>query len=192
MIIVNSSHFGLEDNFYTLKKEVIELNEVLINSNQLIGSIYSDIKEVPEDLAALRSKGALNLSKINMNRIVISTIDDIERSKAPNMRIQTDPTARFAGIGMTSGVLDKHSIKLKALRRELSYKENFPSQLLAEFGTHFFFDELKIPKSKYYHFLEYCNPLGIEVLYKQGKTLQVIQILKQEHKTYLTLLNSDN
>ena len=47
---------------------------------------------------------------------------------------------------------------------------------------------LKIPKEKYFHFLEYCNPLGVEDLYKTNK-LKVITILKKESKTYLAILS---
>lgn len=57
--------------------------------------------------------------------------------------------------------------------------------ILKEFGEKYFFSILKIPKEKYYHFLETCNPLGIEELYKEGKKLEVIEILNKEAKEYL-------
>jgi hypothetical protein len=56
-------------------------------------------------------------------------------------------------------------------------------------GEDFFFIQLKIPKERYYHFLEYCNPLGIEKKYKNGEILEVIEILKNESSNYLKIIN---
>ena len=38
---------------------------------------------------------------------------------------------------------------------------------------------------KLYNFLEYCNPLGIEDLYKQNRKIELINMLKKESITYL-------
>ena len=184
--IVKNNHFGIVENKIELEKELIELDEVQIKKHYLTGSLSLDLKQTPKDIAKTKSKNALDFSKINFKESVISDIDVINRGKAPNMRKETDPTAKFAGVGggISSG-LDKYSQDLKRTRKEISFKEDFPKKLLSEFGSHFFFTELKIPKEKYLHFLEYCNSLEIEKLYKNGNILKVINILQQESYTYL-------
>jgi hypothetical protein len=59
------------------------------------------------------------------------------------------------------------------------------------FGEQFFFVKLKIPKEKYFHFLEYCAPLNIETLYKEEKFLDLLKILLKESKSYLLLLENN-
>ena len=51
----------------------------------------------------------------------------------------------------------------------------------------FFENNLGIPPEKYYNFLEYCNPLGIEDLYRQNRKMEMILILKRESITYLEI-----
>ncbi|MDP4599932.1 MAG: hypothetical protein NWS84_02165, partial [Polaribacter sp.] len=85
----------------------------------------------------------------------------------------------------------KNSEKLWALRKELEQKKAFPYKLLAELGDKFFFDDLKIPLDNYFHFLEYCNPLGIEKMHKEGKLLEVIKIIRTESVTYLKIIKNE-
>ena len=75
------------------------------------------------------------------------------------------------------------------MSRDLKFRENFPKMLLSEFGEPFFENDLKIPIEKYYSFLEYCNPLGIENLFKQNRKIELINVLKKESITYLLLIN---
>ena len=52
----------------------------------------------------------------------------------------------------------------------------------------FFENDLGIPPEKYYNFLEYCNPLGIEDFYRQNRKMEMIlDILKRESVTYLEI-----
>jgi hypothetical protein len=44
---------------------------------------------------------------------------------------------------------------------------------------------------KYFHFLEYCNPLGIENLHKEGKNLELIKILRTESISYLKIIKKE-
>ena len=55
----------------------------------------------------------------------------------------------------------------------------------------FFKNDLKIPMKKLYNFLEYCNPLGIEDLYKQNRKIELINILKKESNTFLLLKDEE-
>ncbi len=190
LISVNSNHFGILKTNIELKKETYELDEVIVNKHNLFGMISRDMKQTPEDIAIVKSKSALDFSMIDFEKVVIQKTDVIDRTKAPNMRKQTDPTAKFAGVGGGFGSgPDQYTAEKRRLRKEIAFKEKFPKMLLSEFGEKFFFKELKIPKEKYYHFLEYCNPLGIEKLYKEGKVLEMIKIVQQESKSYLKIIN---
>lgn len=192
IITVESTHFGITENRIKLTKTTIELDEVEVKKHTLIGSIAIDTKQTPKDIGIEKSKKAVDFSNIDFSQPVISNIDIIDRGKAPNARKFTDPTANFAGVG--GGVslgTDKYSENLRKLRKEINYKESFPDKLLSEFGSHFFFEELKIPKDKYLHFLEFCNFRNIENLYKEEKVLKVIDILQEESIKYLSAIHQE-
>ena len=97
----------------------------------------------------------------------------------------------FAGAGAGSVIPFKYSERLWALRKDLEFRKNFPKMLLSEFGEPFFENDLKIPTEKYYNFLEYCNPLGIESLFKQNRKIELINVLKKESVSYLLFLNKN-
>ena len=190
IIKVETTHFGIEEHKIKLKKIAIELDEIEVKKHNLIGSIALDAKQTPKDIGMDKAKKAIDFSMINFQAPVIMPIDEIDRMKAPNARKTTDPTAKFAGIG--GGVSlgkDKYSENKRKVRKEISYKENFPKMLLSEFGSYFFFQELKIPKDKYLHFLEYCNSKGIEKLYRDGNIFKVIDVLRKESISYLNIIH---
>ena len=180
----------MQKKSFILEKKIIELDEVTLKKHNLFGLISRDMKQTPEDIAVVKSKGALDFSMIDFEKAVISTIDQIDRSKAPDMQKETDPVAKFAGVGkgFSSGP-DKFAAEKRRLRKEIIFKENFPKMLISEFGKKFFFKDLKIPPEKYYHFLEFCNTLNIEELYKNNKKIKLIKILQEESKNYLKVIN---
>ncbi|WP_275316251.1 carboxypeptidase-like regulatory domain-containing protein [Tenacibaculum bernardetii] len=188
---VKIKNFGLFKNEIILEKEALELDEIILKKHDLIGSLGVDAKKTPKDIGKDKSKSALDFSMIDFEKVVSTTVDAIDRSKAPNMQKQTDPTAKFAGVGggFNSGP-DKYAAEKRRVRKEIKYKENFPNMLISQFGEKFFFGELKIPKEKYHHFLAYCNSLNIEELYKDGKVLEMLKILQQESISYLKIINS--
>ena len=191
VFIVKPANFGILKNTITLIKETYVLDEVVLKRHNLSGTLTSDMKQLPKNISIEKSKGAFDFSMIDFNKKVISKIDGIIRSKAPDMQRQTDPTAKFTGAsaGFSAGT-DKYAAEKRRLRKEIKFKENFPKKLLSEFGEKFFFDELKIPKEKYHVFLEYCNPSGIEELYKNGKVLEMLKTLQKESINYLKVINS--
>lgn len=168
----------------TLEKEVYELEEVSLKNNELSGTLNSDLKKVKHNPKLEIAKKATNFSKIKYTN---NSTDHINSSVKPPIA-RTDPTTAFVGLGTTTVIPFKKLNKLKKLRKELAFKESFPSKLLNELGEDFFFVELKIPVDKYYHFLEYCNPLGIEKLYQNNEKIKVIKILRKEHTNYLKLI----
>lgn len=187
---VKNTHFGISENKFFLKKNIYELDEITIKKHNLIGSLSSDLKQTPEDKKANALAKTMDFSKVDMKA---KTKDDYIDVYVRPPSAETDPTRLngVSGSGAKAVMPFKYSEKLWALRRELAFKESFPSKLISDFGESFFFKELKIPVEKYHHFLEYCNPLNIEELYQKGNLLEVIKILRKEHTSYLKLIKKE-
>ncbi len=178
---LESKHFAIR-----LKRKTYVLDEIVLKKHNLMGSLTSDTKQTPENKKESALKNTMDFSKVDMSAPVAD--DHIDKNVRPHM-VRTDPNQAFGmGAGGKIGFAFKYSEKLWALRRKMDYQKKFPELLLEEFGSTFFFVDLKIPKEKYHHFLEFCNPLGIENLYLQQKKLQVIKILKQESVNYHKIL----
>ena len=190
IFVVSPNDFGMLKTTIKLEKTDYELDEVVIKKHNLKGVLSIDSKQVPKDQGIVKSAKAVDFSMVNFKETIILPIDVIDRSKAPDMRKVADPTSKFAGIGVgfSSGP-DKYSLEKREMRKRIAFKESFPKKLLSELSPNFFFKELKIPKDRYYHFLDYCNHLEIEKLYKNGNIFDVIKILKQESVTYLKSIN---
>lgn len=169
-----------------LKSKTYTLDEVELKRHNLQGKLGIDIKDAPRDTKDSLLRAAMDFSKVNFNA-PDNTLDEIQRAKPPIVNTM-EGAMPMAGAGAKIGMPFKHSEKLWALRKKLEQKKNFPYKILSELGDQFFFDELKIPIENYFHFLEYCNPLGIENMHKQGRILEIIKILKTESKTYLKTL----
>ena len=165
-----------------------ELDEVVLKTNDLDGFLSLDLKKTPEDKRAEALKKTMNFSNVNMKAIYNG--DYIDQRVRPPMN-NVDPTAMFAGAGGGVSIPVKFSERLWALRRNLDFKTNFPKKLLSEFGEPFFENDLGILPEKYYNFLEYCNPLGIEDLYRQNRKMEMIDILKRESVTYLEIIKNN-
>ncbi|WGH76676.1 carboxypeptidase-like regulatory domain-containing protein [Tenacibaculum tangerinum] len=190
--MIGIHHFGIQENTIQLKKVPIELEEVELKKHDLTGFIALDSKKTPEDLTHKPIKKLMDIIMgIDYSTPIIKKLDYIDKHvKPPN--VETDPTQLIQGVSLglvISLSKGKSSKKQRDTRKKLKSKETFHKMLLSEFGEHFFFKELKIPKEKYLHFLTYCNPLGIEKLYKEGKVLKVIAILQEESKSYLKIKN---
>lgn len=164
------------------------LNEFELKRNNLSGRLGIDVKVVPKNEKDSLLRAVMDFSKIKMN--APQDEDYIDKRVRPQV-VNTDPNTRFVGVGASVGIPFKNSEKLWALRKDLSFKKAFPYKILSELGDKFFFDDLKIPLDNYFHFLEFCNPLGIEQLYKNGKLLEVIKILKDESIKYLKIIKNE-
>ena len=167
-----------------LTNSTYELDEVVLKTNDLDGFLSLDLKKTPEDKRAEALKKTMDFSNVNMKAVYNG--DYIDQRVRPPMN-NVDPTAMFAGAGGGVVIPVKFSERLWALRRDLDFKTNFPKKILSEFGEPFFENDLGIPPEKYYNFLEYCNPLGIEDLYRQNRKMEMILILKRESITYLKI-----
>ncbi|WP_435414766.1 hypothetical protein [Polaribacter aestuariivivens] len=187
-VIINKKN--IESKFINVKLyyKTIVLDTFELRRNNLSGRLGIDTKSVPKNKKDSLLRSVMDFSDVNMK--VVEGDDYIDKRVRPPIN-NTDPTRNFVGAGATAIIPFKYSERLWALRRELAVKKEFPYKIMSELGEKFFFEELKIPVENYFHFLEYCNPLGIEKLYKEGKTLEIIKMLQRESKSYLKIIKKE-
>ena len=171
-----------------LKAATYTLTEFELKRHNLMGRLGIDTKDVPRNVQDSLLKNVMDFSNVDFS-INDFKIDAIDMVRPPIVNTMA------GAIGMISNAAGakipfKGSERLWALRRDLAQKKAFPYKILSELGEKFFFDELKIPLDKYFHFLEYCNPLNIENLHKDGKLLEVIKILRTESLSYHKIIKS--
>lgn len=173
---------------FFLEKINYALDEVTIAKNNLRGSLSSDVNQTPVDKKKEALAKTMDFSEVNMK--VIQDDDHIDTKVRPPVVI-SDPTQRFVGVGSSATIPMGGSKRLWALRKELALRKGMPEKLMSEYGEKFFFEELQIPPERYFHFLEYCNPLGIEKMYVNGNSLELIKTLRKEHVPYLELISKE-
>ncbi|MAD98399.1 MAG: hypothetical protein CMB99_13830 [Flavobacteriaceae bacterium] len=165
-----------------------KLDEFELKRTELVGRLGIDISKVAKDRRDSILRSLMDFSDVDMNAKVAD--DWIDQKVRPEV-VDTDPINQFFTAGAAVYIPFKYSEKLWRLRRDLDYRKSFPYKILVDLGETFFFEELEIPVERYFHFLEYCNPLGIENLYLKKNYLKVIQILRTESKSYLKLLKKE-
>ena len=186
-IVIDKTTINTKTVTVNLIENTVVLDTFELKRHNLFGRLGVDSKSVPTNKKDSLLRERMDFSKINMK--VVAPDDHIDDMKPPLNNV--DPTARFAGVGGGVTIPFKDSARLWALRKELARKKAFPYKILSELGEKFFFEELKIPIEKYFHFLEYCNSLGIEELHKDKKVLDIIKIFQSESKTYLEIIKND-
>ena len=172
-----------------LKLNVYTLDEFDLKRHNLMGRLGIDTKDVPRNKQDSILRDVMDFSNIDFSKKDFK-IDEIDKKKPPIVNTMAGAIP-MAGGGASAVMPFKGSEKLWALRRELAQKKAFPYKIMSELGEKFFFDELKIPLDKYFHFLEYCNPLGIEDLHKEDRLLEVIKILRTESISYLKIIKNE-
>jgi hypothetical protein len=172
-----------------LKTTTYTLNEFELKRNNLLGRLGIDTKDVPRNKQDSLLRRVMDFSNVNFKEKDF-TIDEISKAKPPIVNTMAGAIP-VAGAGAKAVIPFKNSARLWALRSKLEQKKQFPYKVLSELGEKFFFDELKIPIDNYFHFLEYCNPLGIENLHKEGRVLELIKILRVESISYLKLIKKE-
>ncbi|QTD38335.1 hypothetical protein JL193_03280 [Polaribacter batillariae] len=188
VVVVSKENIKRKKINIRVKFNTIVLDEFELKRNNLSGRLGIDSKSVPKNKKDSLLREVMDFSKVDMK--VVEAPDHIDKRVKPPMN-NTDPTANFVGASAKAIIPFKHSEKLWALRKELAIKKEFPYKIMSELGEKFFFEKLKIPVENYFHFLEYCNPLGVEKLYKDGKILDIIKIFQRESKLYLKIINKE-
>ncbi|WP_165730215.1 carboxypeptidase-like regulatory domain-containing protein [Polaribacter sp. 20A6] len=169
-----------------LKPTTYVLDEFELKKHNLTGRLGIDLKEVPTNKRDSLLRNVMDFSNVNLKR---AEEDDYIDKRVRPQKVETDPTQRFGGVGtkITIPFKNKESI----LRKELNRKKAVPDKILSELGEQFFFQELKIPKDNYFHFLDYCNSMGIEKLYNEGEILELIKIFQKESVPYLQIIKKE-
>jgi hypothetical protein len=165
-----------------LKAATYTLAEFELKRHNLMGRLGIDTKDVPRNVQDSLLRNVMDFSNIDFS-IEDFEIDAIDKARPTIVNTMAGAIPMIGG-GAGASIPFKGSERLWALRKDLAQKKAFPYKILSELGEKFFFDELKIPIDRYFHFLEYCNPLNIETLHKDGKLLEVIKILRTESLSY--------
>lgn len=162
------------------------LDEVTVSNKKMFGIYKRDFKQNIRAIAIVKSVNALNFKKIK-----ISANENYNKTNTMNRLLGniTDPTQRFEGIKLGVSIISFKESKKQIAKKRFEYKEKFPSLLLETLGQRFFLTELHIPEENYHHFLQYCSIFEIERLYKEGKTLEIIEIFNKEAEIYLHEMN---
>lgn len=172
-----------------LKSNIYSLDEFDLKRHNLMGRLGVDTKDVPRNKQDSILRDVMNFSNVDFSKKDF-TVDEISKAKPPIVNTMAGAIP-MAGSGAAAVMPFKDSERLWALRKKLAQKKAFPYKILSELGEKFFFDELKIPVDKYFHFLEYCNPLGIEDMHKDGKLLELIKVLRTESISYHKIIKKE-
>lgn len=159
------------------------LEEVVIK-RKLKGVLALDRRDKEKDTIPKIDMGYYDFSKMDLS-IKTPLYKPLTSEKL------ADPTMNNTPLTIAKIKFGGLSKKEQALKKELDFKENFPKNLKLLFGEHLFFVKLKIPKDKYYHFLDYCSQYRIAQLFKDQKHLEVLKILLKQSKSYLLLLENN-
>lgn len=159
-----------------LEVDINQLDEVIIKKHNLTGSIYQDVtntnlkNHVDEFTLKLPNAGNKPTTEIGFIKLRYG---------------------QFSGvIGSLYGWISGEKKKLKKIEKLAT--EDFYIKKINDFITPLFFvNELKIPKGKTFHFLEFCKPKGIIKLYREKKLTELIKILEKESKLYLKTFRNE-
>jgi hypothetical protein len=169
-----------------IEVKTIVLDEIKLKQNNLTGSLTSDLKKAHTKIRdSILNDNMEYIKKADKGDLKPDFIDT--NVKPPENNV--DP---IGPANVVASFANPFIIKERAKKARLAYIRAFPKKILSDLGEDFFFNKLKIPKQHYFHFLEYCNPLDIEKKYKDGKALEVIEILQNESIHYLKIIREDN
>lgn len=188
-IVITEEILDKKEVAILLKSNVYTLDEFDLKRHNLMGRLGVDTKDVPKNEKDSLLRNVMDFSNVDFTEKDF-TVDEISKAKPPIVNTMAGAIP-MAGAGAAAVIPFKDSERLWALRRKLAQKKAFPYKILSELGEKFFFDELKIPLDKYFHFLEYCNPLGIEDMHKEGKLLELIKILRTESVSYHKIIKKE-
>lgn len=154
---------------------VNELDEVFIEG--LTGNLNYDIKKVPKDTV---KKHTFFLKPGDLKKALPPDLHGSK--KAPYVGF-------FPPIPGSVPIPDARYEAEQRLKREISRKKQFPSNIRKQLGLAYFTDKLHIPEEKIDHFLAYCEDRNIIAAYYKNNLLEVIQILREESAAYNAIKN---
>ncbi|WP_158838589.1 carboxypeptidase-like regulatory domain-containing protein [Polaribacter sp. L3A8] len=190
-IIINRKNITDKALIVTLKQSTYVLDEFELKRNHLIGQLAVDIKSVPKNEKIALLKSNMDFSNVDFS-LKDHRIDANDRAKTKVVNTVANSYSGLNVGGIIGGLFSSKKFKKAQSRdKEFDRKKVFKDKILVEFGDTFFFDKLKIPKEKYFHFIEYCLPFDIEKMYAENRLLKIIEIFQQESASYLETLNKE-
>ncbi|PKP11238.1 MAG: hypothetical protein CVU08_12450 [Bacteroidetes bacterium HGW-Bacteroidetes-3] len=169
-IRITENHLKYKRILVELMPSINELDEVFIEG--LSGNLNYDINKVPNDTI---KKHTFILKPGDLKKQLPA--DTHGFLKAPNVN-------PFSMGGGGVGLPDKRYEAEQRLKQEIARKKQFPSKIIKQLGLDYFTDKLHIPEEKIDHFLAYCENRNIINEYYKNNLLEVIQILREESKSY--------
>ncbi|MCG1037052.1 hypothetical protein [Polaribacter sargassicola] len=187
-LVINKKIVEDKTIIINLISNVYVLDEFDLRKHNLSGNLGVDVNDIPKEKKDSLLRVNMDFSNVDFS-VVDQRIDENIRAM-PKVVNTVSNTYQGINAGKIIGKLNpfKKSNKSTNINEAFNQKKVIPLKILSELGEDFFFDKLKIPEEKYYHFLQYCNNQKIEQLYKENKVLDIIQIFQQESTNYLKLL----
>jgi len=149
---------------------VNELDEIYIEG--LTGNLNYDINKVPNDTLP---KHSFLINPGDLKKRL--PFDTKGQKKAPYV-------GSFPPSSGGVPIPDARYEAEQRLKREISRKKQFPIKIRKELGIAFFTENLRIPEEQIDNFLAYCEFRNIIAEYYKNNLLKVIQILREESKSY--------
>ncbi len=194
--ITSIQHHALKINVanITIKSKKIEiklylkdyvLEEIEIKKHSLHGILERDFKQTPEDIAIVKSKGALDLTKINFKEEVLLKDDEIAKSKV-NISRETDPTQKFEGIRLfkTSLFTRKKEKRLAQRIAKEKLEDQLSKKIVDLIGEHVFTKHYKIPSDKIRQFINFNRSEKLINLVKNKEVFKLIEFLQKQVELY--------
>lgn len=192
LYVLTPHNFGLSKNNITLKKETIELNEIVIKSHNLTGNLAIDSKLVKKDTIGELVADIVNgIMNINFSTPVIDKIDEISRMKAPI--VKTNPTQYFEGISLVSSSIGGKSKQQRQYEKisKLEQEVKTHKKVINIIGKRVFISEFKIPEDKIEHFVDYCLHYKLKQFIDSENTLELIKYLQEQSVAYLAIIHKE-
>ena len=177
-----------------LEIKINELDEIILKEHNLSGNLIIDSKLLKDSISAGK-KMKDQIMLMDLDKPVVLDNDAIENEKPPDASKLTNPNIPVGGdlIKLFRPLLKEVS-KIGQTKRELKNKKRIynlnaskaPESIREELGDLFFTDRLNIQIEQIGDFILYCKPKGIVELYMKNNKLQMIALLIDESKIFMT------
>ena len=174
-----------------LKPNTYVLDEFELKRNNLTGKLALDVKNIPTEEKYALLKSNMDFSNVDFS-LKDHRIDANDRAKSKVVNTVANSYSGLNAAGLIGGLFSSKKFeKSQLLDAKLDRKRALGNKILLELGEDFFFEKLKIPKEKYYHFLDYCDYLDLDKIYNENKVLKLIEIFQKESIPYLEIIKEE-
>ncbi len=155
--------------------KINQLEEVVVKEYQLSGNLKTDVNTTKIEHVA----DQFTLKLPNAGRVPVPTIDSLDISIGLIMAVNLEALYRR---------INGDFKKLKKLQK-LQKEDDVLKIIRSSVTDKYFIDSLKIPKDHIENFLHYLVFKDIVKLYRQGKEIEVIDLIIKESTTYRKFKN---